>query len=58
MLVITHLAQEHNMIAIHYLLTVNYTIPTGGRVRIENNATQPSCAGVGAELGNNGRFFC
>ena len=35
---------------------VNYTFPDGGgqrRLTIENNATQPSCAGVGAELGNN-----
>ena len=24
-----------------------------GRVRIENNATQPSCGGAGAELGKN-----
>ena len=41
------------MIAIHWLLTVNYTIPDGrpvGRLRSENNATQHSWAG--AEFGN------
>ena len=40
---------------------VNYTFPDGGqrrRLTIENNATQPSCAGVGAELGNRECMEC
>ena len=53
LLVRLNLAHTQNFSFLGSVEVVNYTFPGGGRrrVTIENNATQPSCAGVGAELG-------
>ena len=53
LLVRSELAHTQNFSFLGSVKVANYTFPVGGgrRLTIENNATQPSCAGVGAELG-------